>query len=103
MTEYTQRSDASWEKQNNKRKEKLREKDRRATQSLDFNIVKPLWSVLESSIRSRYSKPASLPKLSQLLHEEWHIIPLKTIQLLYESIPRRIQASLHTESGSTPY
>lgn len=72
-------------------------------QSADLNIIEPLWSFLERSIRNRYPPPASLPELSQYLHEEWYNIPLNTIQHLYESIPRRIQAVLHAKGGPTPY
>lgn len=72
-------------------------------QSPDLNIIEPLWSFLERSIRNRYPPPASLPELSQYLHEEWYNIPLNTIQHLYESIPRRIQAVLHAKGGPTPY
>ena len=68
-------------------------------QSPDLNIIEPLWSILEISIRNRYPPPASLTELSQYLHEEWYNIPLNIIQNLYDSIPWRIQAVLHTKGG----
>jgi len=55
----------------------------------DSNIIEPLWSVLESRVRSRFP-PLSLKQLE----EEQYSIPLETIQNLHESIPRRIQAVL---------
>ena len=58
-------------------------------QSSNLNIIEPLWSVLESRVRSRF--PSS--SLKQL-EEEWYSIPLETIQSLRESVPRRIQAVL---------
>ncbi|GFU46227.1 DDE_3 domain-containing protein [Trichonephila clavipes] len=60
-------------------------------QSTDLNIIELFWSVLERSMRNQYPPPASLPELSQYLHEEWYNISLNTIQYLYESIPMRIQ------------
>jgi transposase len=72
-------------------------------QSPDLNIIEQLWSNLELSIRNRYPPPASLTELSQYLHEEWYNNPLNTIQNLYDSIPRRIQAVLHAKGGPTPY
>jgi transposase len=67
-------------------------------QSPNLNNIEPLWSVLESRVRSR-SPPLSLKQLE----EEWHSIPLATIQNLHQSIPRRIQAVLQANGGPTPY
>ena len=71
--------------------------------SPDLNIVEPLWSVLESGVRSRFLPPSPLKQLQDVLHEERYIIPLDTIQNLSESIPRRIQAVLHANGGPNPY
>ena len=67
-------------------------------QSHDLNIIEPLWSVLESGVRSRFP-PLSLKQLE----EEQYSIPLETIQNLHESIPRRIQAVLQANGDPTPY
>ncbi|GFX03665.1 DDE_3 domain-containing protein [Trichonephila clavipes] len=40
------------------------------TKSPDLNIIEPLWSVLEHSIRNRYPPAASLPELPRYLHEK---------------------------------
>jgi hypothetical protein len=61
-------------------------------QSSDFGIIEPLWLVSESRVRSRFPLPLSVKQLLVFLHEECYSIPLETIQNLYESIPRRIQA-----------
>jgi len=37
----------------------------------DLNIVKPLWSVLESRLRIRFFPPTPLKQLDDVLHEEW--------------------------------
>jgi len=67
-------------------------------QSATLNFIEPLWSVLESMVRSRFP-PSSLKQLE----EEQYSIPLQTIQILHESIPRRIQAVLQANGGPTQY
>ena len=74
-----------------------------APQSPDLNIIEPLWSVLERRVRSHYPPPSSLKELEHVLEEEWYNIPHTTIQELYTSIPRRIQAVLDAKGGPTPY
>jgi len=69
---------------------------------VDLIIFEPLWSVLESRMRSRFT-PTSLKQLEDVPHEEWYSIALETIQNLHESIPRRLQAVLQTRSGQTLY
>jgi hypothetical protein len=62
--------------------------------SPDLNIVKPLWSVLETRVRKRFPLPTSLKQLKGVLQEEWYKISLQTTENLYEFIPRRIEAIL---------
>ena len=50
------------------------------TQSPDLKIIYPLWSVLESRVRSRF--PSSSVKQLDVLREDWYSIPLQTIQNL---------------------
>lgn len=72
-------------------------------QSPDLNIIEPLWSTLERKVRDRYPPPSSLPDLASILQEEWYKIPLQTIQDLYLSIPRRLEAVLKANGFPTPY
>jgi hypothetical protein len=53
--------------------------------------------------RNRFPPPTSLKQLEDDLQEEWYKIPLKTVQNLYESIPRRIAAVLEVKGGLAPY
>jgi hypothetical protein len=48
----------------------------------DINIIEPLWSVLESWVRSRLPPPSTLKQLEDVLSEDWYRIPLETIQNL---------------------
>jgi hypothetical protein len=59
-------------------------------QSPDLNIIEPLWSVLETTLRNR-SPPTSLKQLQDVLQEEWYKIPLETVHILYEFIPKRLR------------
>jgi hypothetical protein len=47
-------------------------------QSPDLNITEPLWS--ETRVRNRFPPPTSLHQLEGVLQEEWHKIPLETVQ-----------------------
>jgi len=67
-------------------------------QSPNLNIIKPLWSAVQSRVRNIFP-PSSLKQLE----EEWYSIPLETNQNLHESIPRRIKALLQMNGGPTPY
>ena len=69
----------------------------------DFNIIDPLWSVLESRVRSRFPPPSPVKQLEDVLHEEWYSMPVAAIQNVYESVLRKIQAVLQANGGLTPY
>jgi hypothetical protein len=51
-------------------------------QSSDLNIVKTLWSVLESRVRNRFPPPISLKQLEDVLQEEWCTILVESVQNL---------------------
>lgn len=72
-------------------------------QSPDLNIIEPLWSTLEARVRNVFPPPSSLKQLENMLFDEWQNISLETIQNLYDSIPRRIQAVLAADGGPTRY
>jgi hypothetical protein len=72
-------------------------------QSSDLNIIEPLWSVLETRVRSRFPPPTSLKQLEDVLQTQWYKIPLETVQSSYESIPIGTAAVLKANGGPTPY
>jgi hypothetical protein len=72
-------------------------------QSPHFNINEPLWSVLETRVRNTFPLPTSVKNLEDVLQEERYSIPLETVKILYEPIPRSIAAVLKAKFGSTPY
>jgi len=72
-------------------------------QSPDGNNIEPLWSVLESRMRIRVPPPSSLKKLEDVLREEWHSVPMETVQDLCKSVHRSIQGVLQANGGPTLY
>jgi hypothetical protein len=52
---------------------------------------------------NRFPPPTSLKQHEDVLQEEWYKIPLKTVQNLYETIPRRTAAVLKAKFDPTPY
>jgi len=84
---YTARSVHSWIEEHEYALQHLP----RPEQSPDLIIIKSLWSDSESTVWSRFPLLSSLKQIQDVLHEDWCIIPLETIQNVRESIPRRIQ------------
>jgi hypothetical protein len=72
-------------------------------QSPYLNNIESLWLVLETRVRHRFPPPVSLKQLEGVLHEDWHKIPLDTVQNLYESTLRRTVAVLKAKGGPALY
>jgi hypothetical protein len=53
-------------------------------QSPDFNIAKPLWSVLETRLRNRFPSSTTPKQFEDVLQEEWYKIPPETLRRLYD-------------------
>jgi len=60
-------------------------------------------TVLKKRMKSKFPPSTSLKQVADILIKEWGNIPLETIQKLYDSIPRRIEAVLKASGGPTPY
>jgi hypothetical protein len=55
-------------------------------------------------MRNRFPSPTSLQHLGDVvLREEWYNIPLETVQLLFEFIPRRSAVVLKAKVDPIPY
>ncbi|KAK3553743.1 hypothetical protein QTP70_007604 [Hemibagrus guttatus] len=72
-------------------------------QSPDLNPIEHLWDELERRLRARPSRPTSVPDLTNVLLEERSKIPINTLLNLVESLPRRVEAVLAANGGTTPY
>jgi hypothetical protein len=67
-----------------------------------MNITEPLWSVLKTRVRKRFTPPASLKQLEDVLQEEWYKILLETTRNLYRYIRGRTAVVLKAKGGPTP-
>ena len=70
-------------------------------QSPDINIIENLWAILKKNVAKR--NPVTKIDLWKFIKEEWFKIPNETIETLYESIPRRLQAVRLAKGFQTKY
>ena len=72
-------------------------------QSPDLNPIEYVWDVLLKRVRERRNQPNSLKQLSLALKEEWHKLPVETINQLISSLPRRLSEVKSQKGMSTKY
>jgi hypothetical protein len=70
-------------------------------QSPDLNIIEGLWDFLKVQVRER--KPKTLNELWEIAQDEWTKIPIKNIKLLYQTMPRLINAIIASKGGNSKY
>ena len=70
-------------------------------QSPEINIIENLWAILKKNVAKR--NPVTKIDLWKFIKEEWFKIPNETIETLYESIPRRLQAVRLAKGFQTKY
>lgn len=70
-------------------------------QSPDLSIIENMWTILKNEVSKR--SPKSCEELWRFAEEEWHRIPSKMIDTLYQSIPRRVTSVIRANGGSTRY
>jgi len=72
-------------------------------QSPDLNPIENLWHEVKRAVYNRHKKPKNLTELKRVVKLAWKAIPLKTIQVLVDSMPRRVEACIEAEGGPTKY
>ena len=72
-------------------------------QSLDLNPIEYVWDVLLKRVRKRRNQPNSLKQLSLALKEEWHKLPVETINQLIASLHRRLSEVKSQKGMATKY
>jgi DDE superfamily endonuclease len=71
--------------------------------SPDLNPIENLWHILCSNIRKRRVQPRNKEALIDALQEEWGKIDIEKVRNLCLSMPRRLQAVIDANGGSTKY
>ena len=71
--------------------------------SPDCNPIKHLWDELGRAISSMDNPPQNLDELRQALLDKWAQIPVKRLQCLVASMPRRLAAIIAARGGNTRY
>ena len=71
--------------------------------SPDCNPIEHLWDELGRAISSMDNPPQNLDELRQALLDKWAQIPVKHLQCLVDSMPRRLAAIIATRGGNTRY
>ena len=70
--------------------------------SPDLNLVENLWGIMDENTY-RDPEPKTMAQLKRRLSEEWTNIPLKTLQELSHSMPRRLKNVIKNKGGHARY
>ena len=71
--------------------------------SPDCNPIEHLWDEMGRAISSMDNPPQNLDELRQALLDKWAQIPVKRLQRLVASMPRRLAAIIAARGGNTRY
>ena len=72
-------------------------------QSPDLNPIEHLWYYLKTQLAVYPETPKGTHELWERAQEEWEKIPVEKVQVLIESMPRRIEAVIKAKGGYTKY
>ena len=72
-------------------------------QSPDLNPIEHLWDHVDRQIRASDDLPKSKAQLIRAAQKAWNEIPVETVRHLIQSMPRRVQAVLHSKGYATRY
>ena len=67
---------------------------------LDLSPIEHLWDEMDRRVRGRRNAPATLDQLRAALLEEWDNIPMRRINVLMNSMHRRIRAVTDARGGA---
>jgi len=71
------------------------------TVSPDMNPIENMWSEVTHTMDANTNQPTNLSELRQAV--AWQALPLQTLLILIQSIPRRVQALYDARGGHTKY
>jgi transposase len=72
-------------------------------QSPDLNPIENLWQDVKRAVYNQPKKPKNLVELEKMVKSAWKAIPLDRIQVLVDSMPRRVEACIAAKGGPTKY
>ena len=72
-------------------------------QSPDLNPIEHLWYYLKTQLAAYPETPKGIHELWERAQEEWKKIPVEKVQVLIESMPRRMEAVIKAKGGYTKY
>lgn len=71
--------------------------------SPDLNPIENIWRLLKDNIQKHESFPRTVTELKATLIEEWSRFDVSILREVVDSMPRRIEAVLNANGGSTKY
>ena len=71
--------------------------------SPDLNPLENLWHILRNNVRKRSPQPMKKSELIEALKEEWARLDMNKINGLIRSMPKRLQAVIDADGGSTSH
>jgi len=71
--------------------------------SPDMNIIEHVWNDVNIRLRARPSQPKNIHELKTAVEEEWYATSPASIEALYRSMGRRVEALLASKGGYTKY
>jgi transposase len=72
-------------------------------QSPDLNPIENLWQDVKRAVYNQPKKPKNLKELKRMVKSAWKAVPLKFIQVLVDSMPRRVEACIAAKGAPTKY
>lgn len=71
--------------------------------SPDLNIIENLWATISRKVQAHPTMPRNAEELWERIQNAWDTLPMKSIRILYRSIPSRIRSVLEVQGGTTRY
>ena len=71
--------------------------------SPDLNPIENLWHILRSNVRKKNPRPMKKAEFIAAWKEEWKRLDMHQVRKLIESMPKRLQAVIAANGGSTSH
>jgi hypothetical protein len=68
-----------------------------------MSIIEHVWDQIDAMVRARNPLPRNKEEMWVALQEEWDNFPQSSLDKLYESMPRRVDALVEARGSHTKY